>query len=257
VPERLRRTIPPARLSRYEDAVAGTAVDALDLYAWNRSVSLALFDDIATLEVAMRSAMAASLRATYGDRWFARDDLFDDDTESAIVAAWRQGGLTALEREDASPDLIHGKLVASFMYGFWVKLLGRGEFSRKNPPFKQRRIYDTTLWRPALSSAFSGVAGDRRSDVQSAAKKVQYVRNRIAHHEHVIWGVPIPDRRDADGRVLRLDVAAAHDVVVELAGFLDAELATWLIEQTDVHALLRECPLPEPEPLRIGAVRSV
>lgn len=97
MPERPRRTIPVARLSRYERAVAGTAVDAIDLYAWNRSVSSALFDDIATLEVAMRSAMATALRSIYGDRWFTRGDLFDDDTESAIVTAWRQGGLAALE----------------------------------------------------------------------------------------------------------------------------------------------------------------
>jgi len=151
---RLRTSIPHPRLAPYERAVASTRIDAIELYAWNRSISLALFDEIATLEVAMRSAMATELVATFGLRWFADDGLFDDDAEAAIMQAWRQGGLAALERKGADPEMIHGKLVASFMFGFWVKLLGKGEFSRKNEPLRRRRIYDTTLWKPCLCRAF-------------------------------------------------------------------------------------------------------
>lgn len=257
---RLRTSIPHPRLAPYERAVASTRIDAIELYAWNRSISLALFDEIATLEVAMRSAMATELVATFGLQWFADDGLFDDDAEAAIMQAWRQGGLAALEREGAAPETIHGKLVASFMFGFWVKLLGKGEYSRKNEPLKRRRIYDTTLWKPCLRRAFPHVDDLARATVQAAAKHVQFVRNRIAHHEHVIWGIPIADRKDADGATLRLDVSEAHAMIVTLAGYLDAGLAEWIDETSSVREQLARCPLPvdvAAQVLRLGETAVV
>jgi hypothetical protein len=258
--DRLRHTIPGPRLAPYERAVDGTGVDALDLYLWNRRVSLALFDQIATLEVAMRSAMASELVRTFGLRWYENVELFDDDTESTIMQAWRQGGISSLRSENASDETVHGKLVASFMFGFWVKLLGKGEFSRRYAPLKRRRIYDTTLWKPCLRRAFPLVGDVERALVQSAAKQVQYVRNRIAHHEHVIWGVPIADRRDDSGSILRLDVSAARAEVVLLGGYISADLGGWLEDQPDVAERLAECPLPAEvasERLRLGPLATV
>lgn len=241
---RVRTTIPAPRLAPNVSAVRDVDVDPVDLYLWNRRVSLALFDEIATLEVALRSAMAAELAATFGLAWFENDALFDDDTENAIMQAWRQGGLESLRREEASAETVHGKLVASFMFGFWVKLLGKGEYSRRYAPIKRRRIYDTTLWKPCLRRAFPNVGDLERAVVHSAAKQVQYVRNRVAHHEHVIWGVPVPDRRDAEGGILRLDVTGAHRQVVLLGGYLSSDLRSWLEETSEVGDLLAECPLP-------------
>lgn len=55
---RLRATIPAARIARYDAACSGTGVDGIELYRWASSVALAVFDDLATLEVAMRSPLA-------------------------------------------------------------------------------------------------------------------------------------------------------------------------------------------------------
>lgn len=81
----------------------------------------------------------------------------------------------------------HGKLVAPLMYGFWVKLLGKGT-SRDG----ERRIYDTVIWKDAVRHAFPNVGDFDRSVVERTVRDLKELRNRIANHEHIVWGVPTP-----------------------------------------------------------------
>lgn len=69
--------------------------------------------------------MARELVRVYGQEWFRRSELFDDDCAKALSTAWRQGGLGRLAADRVAPDVVEGKLVAALMFGFWVKLLGR------------------------------------------------------------------------------------------------------------------------------------
>ncbi|MBI5028888.1 MAG: aldehyde dehydrogenase family protein, partial [Actinobacteria bacterium] len=174
---RLRATIPAARIARYDAACVGTAVDGVQLYRWANAVALAVFDHLGTLEIAMRSAMARELESEYGVTWFRRTDLLDDDTLKLIDDAWRVGRLQSLA---APPDVLHGKLVATLIFGFWVKTLGRGGYQGRGVS-RQRRIYDTTLWKPALRKALPQVGDFDRALVETAARRVQSLRNRIAH----------------------------------------------------------------------------
>lgn len=241
--DQLRAALPAARLARYEHACANTTTDPVDLYLWSSSVALAMFDDLSHLEVAMRSRMADRLAATYGMQWFQRKDILDSDTLKLIKTAWRQGGLSQL---NASADVVHGKLVASLMFGFWVKILGRGgyyEDTTTKPDTRQRRIYDTLLWKPALRHAFPNVGDLERAKVEGSARQVQALRNRIAHHEHIVWGVPIPGAKYADGSAVRLSVTQAHNTLLNLAGYTDTGLEEWLRHHSAVPTRLAECPL--------------
>ena len=47
--------MPAARLAPYEAACSGTRTDPIELYRWAALLGLAAFDDIATVEVALRS----------------------------------------------------------------------------------------------------------------------------------------------------------------------------------------------------------
>lgn len=236
---RLRATIPAARIARYDAACAGTDIDGIDVYRWAGSVALAMFDDLATLEVAMRSAMARELAVAHGVTWFRRADRLDDGTLALIDDAWRMGRLDTLT---ADPEVIHGKLVATLMLGFWVKILGRGAFHGRGPK-RQRRIYDTTLWKPALRHAFPNVGDVDRARVERAARRLQSLRNRIAHHEHIVWGVPLAGERNADGSATRLSVGDAHDTLLDLAGYVDTDLAAWIRENSAVPVRLAQCPV--------------
>lgn len=187
----------------------------------------------------MRSAMAAELAQTYGLGWYRDDTLFDDSTTDLIDEAVRR---TRVEKLSASPDLVHGKVVASLMFGFWVKLLGRGGY-RNGAHEASKRIYDTSIWKAAVRRAFPHVGDVERQKVETAASHVQALRNRIAHHEHVVWGVPIAGATGADGSPLRLPLAVAHGRVLELAGYLDADLASWLQEHSEVEKRIADCPI--------------
>lgn len=236
---RLAATVPAARIEPYRVACHGTDVSPIHLYRWAAEVGLAVFDDLAVLEVAMRSAMARELAAAHGIRWYRRADLLDDETLKLIDSAWRVG---RLGRSSQSDEVVHGKLVASLMFGFWVKVLGRGSYQGAGPD-RQRRIYDTTLWKPALRHAFPNVGALDRVEVETAARRVRALRNRIAHHEHIIWGVPLPGECSPDGTTVRLPLSTAHEVLIGLAGYVDRGLESWLRQYSRVDELLEGCPV--------------
>jgi hypothetical protein len=228
-------------MAPYVQACSGTPLDPIELYRWAGAVALAVFDDLASLEVAMRSAMGRELAGAHGLTWFQRMDLLDDDTLKLIDQAWKVGRLGKLA---AAPDVINGKLVATLMFGFWVKVLGRGGFNTGSGA-RQRRIYDTLLWKTALRSAFPNVGALDRARVETAARQVQALRNRIAHHEHIVWGVPLPGEVNANKSIVRLSVTDAHENLLTLAGFVDSGLEGWLRQYSQVPALLAACPLPD------------
>ncbi|RKR75204.1 Abi family protein [Frondihabitans australicus] len=236
--QRLAATIPAARLAPY---VHAQPTNPIGLYRWATGVSLAVFDDIGCVEVALRSAMARELAGAFGDAWFRRDELFDDSTRGMIAEAWRRGRLDLL---DATSDVVAGTLVATLNFGIWVKLLGRGSFSTASGS-RERRIYDSLLCKPALRSAFPGAGDLDRSMVESVARRVQALRNRIAHHEHIVWGVPLAGERAADGSFRRIPLVEAHRAVTALAAFIDPGLASWLDDYSRVPELLAACPADE------------
>lgn len=250
---RLLKTIPEARIRPYRQLADVHGIDVALLYRWNSQVTLAMFDDLSVLEVSMRSAMARELHCTFGSNWFRNPALFDDDTVGLISRAWEQGRLSSL---NAPPDVVHGKLAASLMFGFWVKILGKGSHrGLKDPhtrtPLTTRRVYDELLWKPALYKAFPGVSRLERSKVERAARDLQFVRNRVAHHEHVIWGIPAYGQKQANGTLRRMSVTNAHMTLLSVAGYIDPDLASWITANTSLTASLANCPLPNTSALMI------
>jgi len=236
----LRATVPEIRLQRYDQACRhDPEVDGVELYIWARSVALAVFDDIGHVEVAMRSAMAKELANTYGLLWYEQDAILDDGAVELVDEAKRRSRVWDLP-DDAA--LVHGKVVATLMFGFWVKLLGRGMY-RDHGGSRERRIYDTLVWKAAAHNAFPNVGELERQRVEGVARHVQALRNRIAHHEHVVWGIPLAGEKDVEGEPVRISLGAAHEKVLELAGFIDSGLASWLRQNSAVQACIDACPI--------------
>jgi hypothetical protein len=127
--------------------------------------------------------MARELCDAFGPNWYENHELFDDDAAKKLTTAWNQNGLERLRAHGVDLRVIEGKLVAGLMFGFWVQLLGKGSYAGRDP-LRRRRIYDTLLWRPALSRAFP--CSQSRSSTQRAARIVQAARNRIAQRSSVI-----------------------------------------------------------------------
>lgn len=248
----LLSTVATARLKPYVDSTDGSRRQIEALYRWNTRLSLGLFDDIGIVEVALRNVMASELRASHGNRWFDDWTLFDDGTMKLISAAKRQSGLSDL---DVGDDVRDGKLVASLMFGFWVKLLGKGSFqglTTKSPaPAKKRMIYDTILWKASLHRGFAVAGRTDRMKVEKPAAIVKEVRNRVAHHESVIWGIPLPGQKEADGTPRRLTVRQAHHHVGRLAELIDPALSQWIDAHSVVSGLAEDCPIPDRSKFRL------
>jgi hypothetical protein len=195
---------------------------ALELYVRDVELAAAFMADLALLEVVLRNAMNDQLSGHFGRDWFRQDGLFDERSRSAIKRAWKDGGC-----DDASPP---GKLIAQLMLGFWVGLLDAGGQADR-PPHDSKRSYDMLLWRPCLRLAFPNGSG-KRSTQHALAKRVQALRNRVAHHEPVTGGIPIP------GTQQRRTLPDAHQDILDLMRTIDASLATWMGAHSRVPGLL-------------------
>jgi hypothetical protein len=100
-------------------------------------------------------------------------------------------------------------LVAELSLGFWVSLLGTGN------------DYETRLWRPALRLAFPGYRGARKH-LHWEFDHVRSFRNRIAHHEPIY----------------RRHLAADHETILRLLGYISPKYATWVSRHDRVPEML-------------------
>ena len=209
----LQASLSPERFATYLAATGGDRAEALRLYTWNTALSAAFYGPLQGLEVAIRNAMHRELSLRYGAAWY-------DNLQAGLDAG-------ALDRVRAAKDeLRRGRyaidpphLVAVLPFGFWVSLLGRG--GRAAALGAAKRDYDMTLWRPALHRAFPN-ARLRRADAHARLDYLRTFRNRIAHHE------PIFARH----------LAADHDSILLVTGWISAEVRDWIAHHTRVFRLL-------------------
>lgn len=231
------------RFGTYKAAAGGDVNLARKLYIWDRDVAIAVLSDIAILEVAFRNAMHAAATRQWGPHWYADwNVVLDDRSTNQLRSAWKDLP-NGVQRNPNAPTT-PGKLVARCMLGFWVNLLDAGDHTGPVP--RRYRVDYEDLWRAAFSKAFRGGRVEARKEnstftrewVHGVAKNVNTLRNRAAHHEPLIKGLPLP------GQGTRMTVQEGHDQCMLLARMLDRNLAAWLAGNTQVSALLHARPDP-------------
>jgi hypothetical protein len=190
----LRAIASRERLEPYLRACRGDRSAAVRLYAWNIQVSAAFQAPLGCLEIEYRNALHYQLTALFGrDDWWLAPNMLLHHTAQRIVADAVQ------EIRRRGEPLTPARTVAELSFGFWVSLLGSGA------------DYETRLWRPTLRHAFPGYRG-RRKPLHKEFDEVRRLRNRIAHHEPVH----------------RRDLAADHEQVIRLLGYISPEYAAWV-----------------------------
>lgn len=229
----LERSITPTRMSTYLAEAGDDADQARKLYLWDRELAVAFLADLAILEVALRNAMSAQLEAKWGLAWYENRDMpLDDRSMTTLSTAWNRinGPKTA------------GKLVAQCMFGFWRGLLDKGDYAGK-PPRRVRCDYEV-LWRGVLDKAFPGGRAQAKADGQrwnreyalAIVTRVNELRNRVAHHEPLVRGFPLP------GQTNRMSAQDAHLYTLRLAAMLDRDLHSFLLSRSHVPELLKSRP---------------
>lgn len=230
------------RLGTYLGEAGGDRTLARELYVWDRDVAAAMFADIAIVEVALRNAIHEVLTAHFGERWYELGGMpLDWRATTNLQKAWER--LPAQDRANPEQPRVPGKLVARLMFGFWRDLFDSGGYVGKEP--RQIKIDNEQNWRTVLHRAFLGGRLTAQSVGETYSRDwvlrqidiVHAVRNRVAHHEPLLRGFPLPGHGAE-----RLTVEDGHLACVRLASMINFNLAGWLRGKSKVPTLLANRP---------------
>jgi hypothetical protein len=160
----IERTLSTDRLSPYQISVGGSSELAVRLYEQNTLLAESLYGVLQGLEVSLRNTMHAQLAGDYG-----RADWYDALKLEPEQSAMLRKAKDILAKEGKSLDA--GRVVAELSFGFWTGLTGPK--------------YDV-LWRDHLVKIFPR-RPVQRVEVQTRLNSIRKLRNRIAHHEPILF----------------------------------------------------------------------
>lgn len=147
--------------------ISGDLADPHAAYRANLEMSVRVWPLIALLEVGVRNRFAEELETHFGEQFFLQGSCALEDRLSQRLrfAGNQVAGRRLLDKRNA--------IVSSLSFGFWAMMLnGRSE---------------SKLWVPALRHAFRGISPASRQSYYSRMRQVAILRNRIAHHENILY----------------------------------------------------------------------
>ena len=238
----LAHLMSPARVERYLtssiDSVTGRTnpARAVALYEHNIELSTAMWGTIAPIEVALRTIISDAIRELHtrtspprGSLWFDEPCWFTDGKwfSPQSLHTIRRAQARAHDPgpgAEGRPD--EGRVIAELTLGFWRYLLvGRYEHSLWNPAIRRRF--------PALSH-LSGTASRRA--VHSRVERLNYLRNRIAHHEPVYETFSIP------GQAIVAEPATVLREAIEVIEWSNPVAAAWITSISRFEAVASKRP---------------
>ena len=193
----LERRFSPARLGRYSGHRKGDTNRAAADYSHNVLLAEAMMPLLNVLEISLRNAIHRQLQVQYQrpDWWaaWAGDPAFSYQNRQIVDATTKLGR----RRELQHPD----KVVAELTFGFWSSLF--------NAQFQP------VLWKN-LRLVFTNCPKQQRQrhTISAALNQIRDLRNRVMHHEPLLWLTP--------------DLCTQHSVGLEVVRWIDPNLEVWL-----------------------------
>jgi len=193
----LEKHFSPARLGRYRAARGGDLARAAADYSSNLLLSEAMVPLLNVLEIALRNGIHARLsqlysRADWWESWKGNATFKWQNKEVANAKA-----KLAQRHEAQTPD----KVLAELTFGFWSSLF--------NAQFQ------TVLWKDLrLVFARCPKTQRKRHNISSALNQIRDLRNRVFHHEPLLWLTPA--------------LIDQHVVGLTVIHWVDPQLAQWL-----------------------------
>lgn len=220
---------------------------AMLLYELDRRLSAEIFYEIGILEVALRNAVDRYLTSVYGYAWVSNLALpIDQRTTESFHEAW--DSLPADRRRENMEvnGKLKGRVLAASMFRTWSNLFDKGGPSGHPAP-RDRADHDLIWTEQALKSVFPGAAriagrAGAKSDrewTHRQIKEVHVLRNRIAHHESLIDGYPLPGQEPTENsNPVKRSATESLNACRTLAKMIDANLARFLSENSAAENLL-------------------
>lgn len=177
-------------------------------YDYNLRLGQALIPILHTVEVVVRNRIHSRLVATTGkDNWWDALPQPEFDWMADNVLRAKSSLLRRQERVTAD------KLVAELTFGCWTQL------------FNAR--HTASMWGP-LSKAFTRLPKRfrQRRTVAGPLNRVRELRNRVMHHEPLLWLSP--------------SVMEVHADMMNLLNWIEPQVQPWLCTYDTVPAVWKE-----------------
>lgn len=194
----LERHFSPARLGRYRTAQSGDIEKAASDYTHNLLLAEAMMPMLNVLEISLRNSINARLSAFYGradwwGEWVGNPDFSRLNKQINNAKDGLKG-----RREQQTPD----KVLAELTFGFWSSL------------FNSRHQH--VLWQ-CLRLAFAHCPKviRKRQNISAALNQVRKLRNRVFHHEPLLWLTP--------------SLIEQHATGATIINWIDPNLGLWLV----------------------------
>lgn len=234
------------RLQPYLQLAHLSQEKALELYRLDRKLASAIFEDIAYLEVALRNNINQVLCEDFGNDWYCRQIGFDERVVRNIADTWEKLPAQYTSKSADRNSTLGGRIVASSMFRTWTNMLDAGGSSGLPAPFEKSHHGD--IWtRDRLIRVFPGAnqlakiqdpeyaaRGLHRAWVHEKVLYVHWLRNRAAHHESLVNGIPKPG--DSGGKRIIIGDCLQH--CTDLAVMLDRELYSFLEQESKAQQIL-------------------
>lgn len=214
------------RLTTYLNAASGSRYRSLALYEWNIAAACAIQQDLCHLEIGLRNAYDAAIRAywTGPTDWTshpavvfppmpsARGRRGSSNPRAVVDVNAKQRALLIKARTDAGGATApHGKVIAELSFGFWRYL--------------SVKSHEKSLWVPYLHSAFPA-GTDRAHDVDRRIHRLHTLRNRVAHHEPL----------------LKVNLPARLADITDLATLINPDLGAYITATSRIRHVIASRP---------------
>jgi len=178
---------------------------ALELYTLNAALCESLYTPLHMLEVALRNRIHQVMSRTYGETWYDLEAYQSNDVQVEMLQKARED--LAEKGKHETP----GRMVASLTFGYWTAMLGK----------EYEDLWQKTLKDIARREDGKGL---RRKDFSTPLGPIRMLRNRIAHHEPILyWNLP-----------------KHYSVILKMTEWLSPVAAAWCRDCSRFEALYPE-----------------
>ncbi|MCW7548114.1 hypothetical protein V2H77_17715 [Photorhabdus sp. P32] len=175
--EKLQLYFSTARLARYLQESQGDKHQAIQCYILNIKLSESFVPVFSVIEISLRNSLNYSLQ-----KFYQRCDWYESWKGDAVFKDLYTEIINVKNRI-RSDDV--NKIIAELTFGFWTTL-----FNIK---------YEVLLWKSLrLAFPYCPKMLRKRKTISSSLNKIRRLRNRIFHHEPVLWLSPPIDEYHAE-----------------------------------------------------------
>ena len=207
------------RMNSYLQTSLGNYEEAVELYRWNSEFASALWEAIASVEVALRNLLDQKM--TQHQHVLHRDThwIFDAQCElgrqriagEALSQPFKEKADAMRRVNKNRKPLTPDQIISELSFGFWHQLISK------------RQLF---LW-PELASGFSNAPSRDQGYISNLTKEVRDLRNRIGHHH------PLSNQ----------SIKFGQQYIMQLANSIDQELVNWIKTGSRINQLIENYPM--------------